>query len=95
MVSVKSWKTDHLSKKHNKLWEGPFPIIEKVGNAFRVLLPPQIKVHNVFHPDRLRKHPMNPLPRQRQDTPEPINVNGKEEYELEKIIACRLLRKKL
>jgi len=34
MVSVKSWKTDHLSKKHDKLWEGPFPIIEKVGNAF-------------------------------------------------------------
>jgi len=51
MVLVKSWKTDCPSKKHDKLWEGPFLIIKKVGNAFQVLLPPQIKVHNVFHPD--------------------------------------------
>ena len=38
---------------------------------------------------------MNPLPGQRQDTPELINVNGEEEYELEKIIAYRLFQKKL
>jgi len=38
---------------------------------------------------------MNPLPGQHQDTPEPINVDGEEEYELEKIIACRLFQKKL
>jgi hypothetical protein len=53
MVSTKGWKTDRPSKKHDKLWEGPFPIIEKVGTAFRVLLPDQIKVYNVFHPEKL------------------------------------------
>ena len=42
MVSTKGWKTDRPSKKHDKLWEGPFPIIEKVGTAFQVLLLPQI-----------------------------------------------------
>jgi len=95
MVSTKGWKTDRPSKKHDKLWEGPFPIIEKVGNAFHVLLPDQIKVHNVFHPEKLQKHPMNPLPGQRQDAAEPIKVDGEYEYELDKIIDCRLHRKKL
>jgi transposase InsO family protein len=95
MVSTKGWKTDRPSKKHDKLWEGPFPIIEKVGTAFRVLLPDQIKVYNVFHPEKLRKHPMNPLPGQRQDAAEPIKVDEEYEYELDKIIDCRLFRKRL
>ena len=95
MVSTKGWKTDRPSKKHDKLWEGPFPIIGRVGTAFRVLLPPQIQVHNVFHPEKLRKHPMNPLPGQRQDAAEPIKVDEEYEYELDKIIDCRLFRKKL
>ena len=64
MVSTKGWKMDQPSKKHGKLWEGPFPVIEKVGATFHVLLPDQIKVHNIFHPEKLQKHPMNPLPGQ-------------------------------
>jgi transposase InsO family protein len=94
MVSTKGWKTDRPSKKHDKLWAGPFPVIDKVGTAFRVLLPEQIKVHNVFHPEKLRKHPMNPLPGQRQDVAEPIQVNREYEYEVDKILDCRLFRKK-
>jgi hypothetical protein len=87
IVSTKGWNTDRPSKKHDKLWEGPIPIVKKVGKAFQVLLPPQIKVHDVFHPKKLRKHPMNPLPGQRQDAPEPVKIDGEDKYELDRIIA--------
>ena len=95
MVSTKGWKIDRPSKKHDQLWEGSFPIIEKVGQAIRVLLLDQIKVHNVFPPDRFRRHPMNLLPGQRREAPEPVRVDGGYEYELDKIKACRLYRGKL
>ena len=58
------------------------------GQAFRVLLPDQIKVHNVFHPGR---HPLNPLPGQRQEALEPVKVDGEYEYELDKIKASRYI----
>jgi hypothetical protein len=32
---------------------GPYTIIEKVGNAYCIDLPESIKVHPVFHPEKL------------------------------------------
>lgn len=92
IVSTKGWKTDRPSKKHNKMWEGPFPIVKKVGSTFQVLLPPQIKVHDVFYPEKLRKHPMKPTPWPVTRCPELIKVDGEDEHELGKIIACKLGR---
>jgi hypothetical protein len=36
---------------------------------------------------------MDLLPGQQQEAPEPIKVDGEEEYEVDKIIACRPFRK--
>jgi hypothetical protein len=34
---------------------GPYTIIEKVGNAYWIDLLESIKVHPIFHPEKLRK----------------------------------------
>jgi hypothetical protein len=41
--------------------EGPFEILEERGYSFLLKLPETIKVHPVFHVEKLRKDPGNPL----------------------------------
>ena len=74
---------------------GSFPITCKVGNLYKVQLPDSIKVHNVFSPDRLRKDPDDPLPGQVNEPPPPIVVTADQEWEVQEILASKLVRKTL
>jgi hypothetical protein len=75
---------------------GPYKVLEKVGtNAYRIELPASIKVHDVVNASKLRKAADNPLPGQIEDEPPPIEVDGEYEWEVEKILGVRLLRKQL
>ncbi len=58
---------------------GLYTILEQVGNAFRIDLPPLIKIHPVISTDKLRKAAEDPLPGQLQELGLPIIVNGQEE----------------
>ncbi|XP_074317962.1 uncharacterized protein LOC141654744 [Silene latifolia] len=50
------------SAKISPRYFGPFPIIARVGNvAYKLQLPPEAKIHPVFHISVLRKHE-GPLP---------------------------------
>jgi len=51
---------------------GPYKILNKEGNSYKVKLLDLIKVHPVFSPDKLRKAANNPLPRQKNEPPLPI-----------------------
>ena len=94
-VSTKGWRTERPSKKLDYQQAGPYEIIGKEGHSFRLKLPPNIKVHPVFHASKLRKDPDDPLPGQRPEEGLPIIVEGSQEWEIEKILGVRVVRKQL
>jgi hypothetical protein len=74
---------------------GPFEITRQIGNSYKVKLPETMKIHNVFSPDRLRKDTEDPLPGQVNPPPPPIIVNTEQEWEVQEVIASRLVRDQL
>jgi hypothetical protein len=58
---------------------GLYKVFEKVGNLYKVNLSVSIKVHSVFSPDRLWKAAIDLLPRQYNNSPDPIEIDRKAE----------------
>jgi hypothetical protein len=54
-----------------------------------------MKIHPIFPAEYLRKDPDNPLPGQANAPLLPIQVTADEEYEVQEIIAVKLVRGKL
>jgi transposase InsO family protein len=95
-VSTKDWKCDRPSRKLADQMAGPFKILEQKGHSFKLQLPESMKVHPVFHADKLRKDPQNPLPGQSNPDPPPIQLSGgTEEYEVQQVLAVKLIRNTL
>jgi hypothetical protein len=88
-VSTKTWNMDRPSRKLDQQMAGPYAILEQVGNAFRIDLPPSIKIHPVISTDKLRKAANDPLPGQLQELGLPIIVNGQDEWDVEEVLASR------
>lgn len=85
-----AWRTTRPSDKLENPMVGPYRTIAKEGHSFRVQLPASWKIHPVFSPDRLRKDPDNPLPKQANPEPPAEEVNGELEWEIEKVLEARL-----
>jgi len=94
-VSTKTWNMDRPSRKLDQQMAGPYVILERVGNAFRIDLPPSIRIHPVISVDKLRKAANDPLPGQLQEPGLPIVVNGQEEWDVDEILASRAYYNKL
>lgn len=55
-----------------------------------------MKVHPVFHAEKLRRDPNNPLLGQSNPEPAPLELqDGETEYEVQKILAVKLVYAKL
>ena len=77
-LSSKNIRTARPSRKLDDKMLGPFPVVEKVGHSYKLLLAPTMKIHDVFHPSLLRKAPQDPLLGQKTAPPGPIMVEGTE-----------------
>lgn len=88
-LSSRNITTDRPSKKLEDKMLGPFPVTKKVGASYELQLPVTMKVHNVFHPNLLRKDPDDPLPGQIQEPPGPIVTPEGDEWELEDVLSSR------
>ena len=60
--------------------------------AYELELPDLFCIHPVFHVTLLKTDVTNPFPGRSTDPPEPVLVNGKEEFEVESILDCRKRR---
>ena len=72
-------KTARPSDKLNDKNLGPFPIINKRGQAYELELPDTMHIHPVFHSWLLRKDERNPLEGQQNDPPRPIILDEEPE----------------
>ena len=74
---------------------GPFEVIKIVSsNAIKLKLPASFQIHDVINVSRVRPY-KPPVAGQSSVPPEPIDVEGTPEYEVEEILDSRLKRGKL
>jgi hypothetical protein len=89
-VRKKGFTTAAPTTRLDSQYAGPWKILEVKGHSYVLDVPPYFKGSNLFHADRLRKAPDNPLPQQVEEPEEPEEIDGEPEWEVEKILASRL-----
>jgi transposase InsO family protein len=94
-LSNRNLKVNQPSRKLASQWSGPFKILEQIGHTYRLELPVGSKIHNVFSPDVLLKYPNTPLVGQENPKPSADIIQGQEEWEVDHIVATKLVRNTL
>ena len=94
-LSTRNLKSYRPSRKLASKFEGPYYIVEQIGHGYRLRLPDGSKIHDIFSPDVLKKSPDNPLPGQESAQPPSEAIAGKEEWEVDQVLASRLFRGRL
>ena len=88
--------TTHPSSKLAPRRYGPFPITRVVSRtSYQLGLPPQWKIHNVFHATLLTPYKETTLNGQSYQEPVPDLINGQPEWEVELILKVRRRRNQL
>ena len=91
-VRRKNWTSERPSSKLDWQSRGPFKIIGMEGHSYRLKLPEHMKMHPIFHADRLRKASSDPMPGQAAVPEEPVEINGEPEWTVEEIVSSRINR---
>ncbi|KAA1116677.1 hypothetical protein PGT21_050140 [Puccinia graminis f. sp. tritici] len=96
-LNSKNISTTRPSPKLDHRWLGPFQISKKISqSAYKLTLPLSMQgVHPVFHVSVLRKHNPDTITGRRHPSPEPVQVNNEEEWEVEGVLDCRRRGKKV
>jgi transposase InsO family protein len=94
-LDMRHLPTQRPSRKLDYPTNGRFKVLEKIGHSYRLELPDTMRIHDVFPADKLHKAADDPLPGQYNEPPPPINITGDDEYEVDKVLACRKRYKSL
>ena len=82
-LQSKNVKVHQQSQKLGPKQLGPFAVTEVLSDLdYRLQLPPALKLHNVFHINRLSPWKGNNINGQEPPPPGPLLVEGEEEYEV-------------
>ena len=97
MVTAKNIKTKRKSKKLDHKMRGPFKVIWLIGSyAYELALPYGAgKVNPVYHISFLEPYHRNQIPGSRSPTPQPAVDLGDDIWEVEKVLATKVRRKKV
>jgi hypothetical protein len=91
-------RTTRPSQKLDVKRMGPFKVEEIVGEsklAYRLALPPQMRIHPVFHVSLLEPYHQSSITSRQQPNPPPIEVEGELEYAVERILDSRIVNGRL
>ena len=95
-LSVKNFTLPQgLTSKFMAKLAGPFPIVKQVfDDAYKLALPPEIRVHLVFHVSLLKEYFEDSVSLEHEQVlrPVPELVKNHEEYEVETILNKHKLR---
>jgi len=58
-------------------------------------LPPQFKIHNVFHVSLLEPYHENQIPEHHRESPAPVKIEGQEEFKVQEVLDCKKIHGKL
>jgi len=97
MLSTKDLKYQMVGRRTEKLTErfvGPYRIKKIVSsNAIELELPSTVKIHPVVNVSRIRRY-VGQVEGQKKEQPLPVIIEGKEEWEVERILNKRWVRGK-
>ncbi|KAG7008643.1 hypothetical protein G7Y79_00005g017840 [Physcia stellaris] len=82
-------KTARPSDKLDDKKLGPYKVLQRMGNSYRLELPETMHIYDVFHCWLLRKDPRDPLEGQTNEPPGPVIVNENPEWEVDDILESR------
>ena len=95
-LSTRNLRTQRPSQKLDWKHIGPYPIEEVISPyAYKLKLPATARIHPVFHTSLLSLSADDPYKDQVQEPPPPVEIEGKEEFEVEDIVDSLIKRKKL
>jgi transposase InsO family protein len=90
LVNRKNWRTTRPSQKLDAKFSGPYKIIERIGQrAYRLRLPPHLKVHDVFHVSNLQPWHASALADRPDHTGTEEIIEGEVYFEVERIVDKR------
>jgi hypothetical protein len=92
LLSTINFKLAHPgTRKLLPKWVGPFKVVERIGKvAYKIELPPNLKMHNVFHVQLLKKYRDNGKV---QPPPPPIEIDDSLGYEVQRVLGHREVKR--
>ena len=91
MLNAKNIRTKRPTKKLAPKLYGPFWVLERIGSrSFRLELQTRWQIHNVFHASLLEPYRANSIEGRTISRPEPEEIEGEMEYEVEAILQSEI-----